>query len=433
MPVRHDHPDTTTPAVRAVVVAVQTPERSDADIERSLAELEQLLCGLGITVITRLTQRRARPDGDYVGEGKLAELARHTGGTGQVARGPQESVPSPLAGQVIVVADDELSPAQYRALESATGVEVLDRVAVILRVFEARARTKAARLEVERAWLVHALPRVRDDHALGDREGGGGRASRGASNVELKKQRMRARILAIDEALAHTEPAHRRARTVAVVGYTNAGKSSLVRALTERALYVEDKLFATLGITARQLSPPVTPPIAVIDTVGFMQRLPHATFAAFRSTFQETVAADLVLHVVDVADPAWQVQRAVTDGVLDEIGAPTAWLILNKADRIDDVDDHTDIRAAREAGAILMSALDEGAVRALRDRIVAHFHQGLREEEHDVPWAKLDVLAAARSTFTVVDETWEGNGVRVRVRGSDEALGRFRRRLDDAG
>src|SRR5690606_36997482 len=230
-----------------------------------------------------------------------------------------------------------------RTLEVAFAAEVLDRPAVILRVFEARARTREAKLEIELARLVYELPRIRDDHSLGDREGGGGRASRGHTNVELAKQRARERIAALREELARAESiAERRRRVradrfrVALVGYTNAGKSSLMRQLTGSEVLVEDKLFATLGTTVRPIVPPLAPPVLVIDTVGFIDRLPHSLVASFRSTLAEAHDAQLLLHVVDASDPAFRAQAKVTEQVLAEIGAgdtPT-WLVLNKADRL---------------------------------------------------------------------------------------------------
>ena len=198
----------------AIVIAAPSLDLPDAAVRRSLDELAHLLAGLGLPVVAEVVQRRGpRASPSYLGDGKLREVAARTGGPGEVPRGPH--TPPPARADLVVVADDELTPGQHRQLEGALGVEVLDRTAVILRVFEARASTRVARLEVELARVQHELPRVRDDHALGDREGGGGRASRGHSNVELAKQRLRARAAALRRELAtaaEVEAARRDAR-----------------------------------------------------------------------------------------------------------------------------------------------------------------------------------------------------------------------------
>ena len=263
---RSRHTRHSTP--RAIVLAVQLPPQSDTDVAVSLSELEQLASGLGIRVVHTAIQKRAtRTSPTLVGEGKLQELASLTGGVHAIAE--------------MLLVDGELSPGQQRNLELALGVEVLDRTAVILRIFEQRAQTREARLEVEIARLQYETPRVRDDHAADDREGGGGRGGKGHTNVELAKQRNRERLAELRRELAEVQAsaATRRMRRkdalrVALVGYTNAGKSSLMRALSGSDVLVEDKLFATLGTTVRSLSPETTPPILVSDTVGFIKNLP---------------------------------------------------------------------------------------------------------------------------------------------------------------
>jgi GTP-binding protein HflX len=183
---------------KAILLSVSTPDRTDADVDRSLKELELLLEGLHFTTLGRYTQRRPEgPTATYFGEGRLAEVARVTGGPGHLPRGPAPSEPLPSSSELLAVVDDELSPGVLRNLERALGVPVWDRTQVILQIFEARARSKEALLQVELARIAYELPRVRDDHTLGDREGGGGRASRGASNVELAKRRLRDRAAGI--------------------------------------------------------------------------------------------------------------------------------------------------------------------------------------------------------------------------------------------
>lgn len=418
-------------AVGAILIAVQSPETSDLDQQRSLAELEHLVRGLGYSVHASFVQKRpTRSAPTYVGEGKLRELAALTGGLGEVPRGP--AVARAHRDDLVVVADDELGPGQLRNLEAALGVEILDRPAVILRVFEARAQTREAKLEVELARLAYELPRIRDDHSLGDREGGGGRASRGHSNVELAKQRARERIATLRGELARVvDSAERRRRArgerfrVALVGYTNAGKSSLMRSLTGSDVLVEDKLFATLGTTVRPIVPALAPPVLVIDTVGFLDRLPHALVASFRSTLAEARDAQLLLHVVDAADPAFRRQAQVTEQVLADIGAaatPT-WLVLNKVDRL-----APDARAALALElphAIQLSARDPRDGSVLRDRIAAFFADQLVEATLSIPYARQGAFAALRDRIHVVHEHY-ADAIEVTVRAPPDVLHELR-------
>ena len=292
-----------------------------------------------------MTQRRARLDpGAVVGEGKLKELAEWTGGTGVVPVGPpkasgaaarrprrsQTRSPStePARSEAdragLVLVDHELTPSQARNLERATGAEVLDRTAVILAIFQRHARSREARLQVEIARLAYIAPRLRETGGGRDREGGGiGGRGAGESASELDRRKVRDRIAELRAELAaiEREAGTRRKRraeqnTVALVGYTNAGKSSWMRALTGSDVLVEDKLFATLGTTVRALQPEGATRVLVSDTVGFIKQLPHDLVASFRSTLDEARESDLLLHVVDASDPAFEAQIAVTCEVL---------------------------------------------------------------------------------------------------------------------
>lgn len=418
---------------KAILVAVQLPDASDADVSRSLSELENLALGLGFEVVASFVQKRAtRTTPAYLGEGKLREIAALTGGPGELVRGAAQGPPQ--RDDLVVIADDELLPGQLRALQSALGVEVFDRTSVILRVFEARARAREARLEIELARLQYELPRIRDDHSLGDREGGGGRAGRGHTNVELAKQRARERIAAIKrelETLGANAANRRKARAdsfrVALVGYTNAGKSSIMHQLTGSDVLVEDKLFATLDTTVRQLVPPATPPILLADTVGFLERLPHALVASFRSTLAEAHEAWLLLHVVDASDPAHRMQAQVTARVLAELGADApGWLVLNKIDRLDD--DAREALRREFPDAIPMSALDPSDGASLRKRLVAFFAESLVEEQLRIPYAGQGVFAELRGQLQVVHEEY-GEALVVTVRATGEVLGRLKKQL----
>lgn len=423
--------------VQAVLISVQQSSTSDTAVERSLDELEHLVSGLGMQVKARVVQKRDRPAAaTYLGEGKLAEVAALTGGTGKVLRGPDVSATD---GQprddLFVIADDELVPAQIRNLEAALGAPVLDRTSVILRVFEARAKTKEAKLEVELAALEYELPRVRDDHSLGDREGGGGRASRGHTNVELAKQRIRDRLASIRKQLEHERAVQEQQRLtrsetfrVALIGYTNAGKSSLMRSLTGSDVLVEDKLFATLGTTVRPLRPAAVPPVLIVDTVGFISRLPHGLIASFRATLSEANEAWLLLNVVDASDPEFRSQLRVTEQVVREIGAAStpAWVVLNKVDKLPD--DTREALAAEYPEALQVCALDAADGRALWKQLVAFFDQHLVREQFSIPYSRHGVLAAARNYVRVLREDF-GERIDVAVAATPEVMGRLRKQL----
>lgn len=416
----------------SLVVAVRRSSEPESESERSLDELESLLRGLSIAPAGRVVQRRegALPP-TYLGEGKLREVADLTGGCGVASVfGATPSRVQPARDDLVVVVDDVLSPAQHRALVTALGVEVLDRTEVILRVFEQRARTPIACMEVELARLQHALPRVRDDHALGDREGGGGRASRGHTNVELAKQRIRDRVAALRRALAAGKATGRRGTEarVALVGYTNAGKSSLMQALTGSEVFVKDMLFATLDTTARPMVPATVPPVWVVDTVGFLHRLPHALMASFRATLAEALVASLVLVVVDASDAAWADQLAVTRSVLAEIGAAddTQWVVFNKADRL--AEETRARMAAAHPTALFVSALRQDDAARLRVAIVSHFAQGLSEAKVAIPLSGIGVFASFRDRLEVLEEEW-GDALVVTVRGDPVVLAQLRARM----
>ena len=212
---------------------------------------------------------------------------------------------------------------------------------------------------------------------------------------------------------------------MALVGYTNAGKSSLMRALTESDVLVEDKLFATLDTTIRVLRPETRPRILVSDTVGFIKKLPHDLVASFRSTLDEAREADLLLHVVDAADPAFPAQIDVTRQVLSEIGADApALLLLNKIDRVDDA-------RRRELGilhpdALLLSAMRPADVAVLHERIVELFERGMEEAELEIPWTLPKLVAEVHATCRVLDEAHDETGTRMKIRAPKEVVARIR-------
>jgi len=448
---------TPPPRSRAVLLGVQLPGVSDAEHESSLGELARLGKTLGLDVVGRVTQRRARlAPAAVVGEGKLRELAGWTDGTGVVPVGPpgarrrdaepgddadaEPATPAaePAAPRAeVVLVDHELSPSQGRNLERATGAEVLDRSAVILAIFQRHARSREARLQVEIARLAYWAPRLRETGG-GDRQGGGiGGRGAGESQLELDRRKIRDRIaeLRLELGAIERESGTRRKRrgdlpTVALVGYTNAGKSSWMRALTGSGVRVEDKLFATLDTTVRALQPETSPRILVSDTVGFIKKLPHDLVASFRSTLDEVRECDLLVQVVDAADPGFPAQIEVTGEVLASLGAAESprLLVLNKADRLDA---EARARLAREwPDALLLSARDAADVAALRERIVAFFERGHVEAELVVPYARQRVVAEAHAAARVLAESHDETGTRLRVRAAPDVLGRLREMLE---
>ena len=430
----------------AVVVAVQLPGVTDGELASSIAELERLAKTLGLDPIARITQRRgALAAGIVLGEGKLKELASWTGGTGEVpafesitsrrkreddeaedeqaAAGEEVVVERERKAKVVLV-DHDLTPTQQRNLERATGVDVLDRTSVILEIFHRHAKTREARLQVEIARLRYLAPRLRESSGGGDRVRGGiGGKGAGETTLELDRRRIRDRIAELQHELSRIEGGARTRRerrselpTIALIGYTNAGKSSLMRALTSTDVYIADKLFATLDTTVRRLIPPTDPPILVTDTVGFIKKLPHDLVASFRSTLDEAGDADLLLHLVDASDPAHADQLAVTRQVIADLHADgiESWLLLNKIDRVDPAG-----RAAladKYSRAIQMSAKDPADVAALRDRLVQHFVGALEEVELDVPWSHQRLVHIIHERATVLAETHHDDGTRVRLR-----------------
>jgi GTP-binding protein HflX len=303
---------------------------------------------------------------------------------------------------------------------------------VILAIFQRHARTREARLQIEIARLKYLSPRVRESGSL-DRQGGGiGGRGAGESAIQLDRRRTRDRIAELQRELAaiESEALTRRRRraehpTVALVGYTNAGKSSLFRALTGSEILVADKLFATLDTTVRSLAPETRPRLLVSDTVGFIRDLPHDLVASFRSTLEEAREASLLLHVVDAADPAWASQHEVTRGVLAEIGAgeTPSILILNKIDRVDESG-----RAAlreKRPDAIQLSAKDPADVARLRGRIVEFFERDMDEGEVVVPFADHRRVAEIHETCRVLAESYDEAGTRMRVRAPRDVLERL--------
>lgn len=446
---------------KAVLVGVALPDGDPVEFERSLDELERLVKTLGYTVVARVTQARdALSPAAVIGEGKVHELAALTGGSGRLgpviprkkdkarlrrdgddgerddgdAHESGEGAGVPGGGEIALCAvDHDISPSQARNLERAIGVPVLDRTGVIVEIFSRHAKSREAKLEVEIARLKYTAPRLRESPSGRERQHLRGS---GDTAVELDRRRIRDRIAELREELdrIHREQATRRAqrrsqRRVALVGYTNAGKSSLMRALTGSDVLVKDKLFATLDTTVRALAPETRPRILVSDTVGFIKKLPHDLVASFKSTLDEALEASLLLHVVDASDPAWESQLAVTRNVLEEIGAGAvpSRVVMNKIDRLTD----DELSALKEAlpDAWFVSAHDPALVRELHASIVQFFEASYESRDFVVPYARQALVSEMHEAGRVESERYEENGVHVTLRSDRDTLAQFQDKL----
>lgn len=380
-------------------------------------ELLRLADTLGMDVIASTAARRARAaPSTVIGPGRIQELHRAL----HADDAPEFDV---------LLVDAELTPRQHHHLTTELECTVMDRTAVILEIFEQRARTREAQLEVELARLRFEMPRMRATHSDDDRRGGGGRGERGHTNVELARSRARDRVAQLTrelEELQRQDDSRRQRRadawTAALVGYTNAGKSSLMRALCGADVLAEDRLFATVGTTVRQLAPATDPPILVSDTVGFIQHLPHELVASFRSTLEEARLADLLLLVVDASDPDHPQQLECVKETLADIleHAPEVLLILHKSDALGE--DESACLQAAHPDALLVSAHTPASVAALREKLIQTRDATWPTASVLIPWAESARLGALRKLATVIEETHEPDGTRLVLRGPRHVL-----------
>jgi GTP-binding protein HflX len=429
----------------AVVAAVQLPNVSDIEFEASLAELRDLAKTLGYVITATFTQKRSSFDATaYLGKGKREEIREFV--DSEPAPGafekPLHAAADPDAGKIdAIFVDHEISPSQARDLEKEVGCEVMDRTMVILEIFHRHATSRAARAQVEMARLGYMAPRLREAAKLAgpqgrQRSGTGGRGA-GESHTELDKRKIRDRIAELQQEIVamdaerKTQRSRRQERqglaTVALVGYTNAGKSTLMRALTGSDVLVENKLFATLDTTVRALQPESRPRVLISDTVGFIKNLPHGLVASFKSTLEEALDAALLLHVIDASDPGLERQLAVTDKVLKEIGAQDVPRIrvFNKIDHVGDAAAQAEREAALRAAwpdCIVMSARRADDVTLLRAAIVEFFRGGLVEAELFLPWSAQQQRSQIFANCEVLEERADEAGAFLRVRGERQAV-----------
>ena len=407
---------------RIILVGVVMPPTGEEEVEDHLDELALLVDTAGADVVARVTQRRDRPDpATFIGKGKAEELRE-------------------LSYEVdadTVVFDDELSPAQSRNLEKILGRTAIDRTAVILDIFAQNARTQEGRAQVELAMLRYRLPRLRGRGVSFSQQAGGiGTRGPGETQLEVDRRRLLRRITALEaelQRLTLTRRTQRKSRSrghqrsVSLVGYTNAGKSTLLNQLTGAGVLVEDRLFATLDPRVRRLDLPGGEAVLLSDTVGFVRKLPHQLVEAFRSTLEVVAESDLLVHVVDASAVDPDAQIAAVRSVLAEIGAAHVpeLVVFNKIDRA--IGSRRLVE--RHPGAVAISALTgEGIEEFLRT-----LADGLRAidtvVELLVPYARGDVLAALHREGEVLDETHEDDAIRVRACVDEATANRFREYL----
>jgi GTP-binding protein HflX len=390
------------------------------EAESSLAELRRLTDTAGAEPVEVVLQRRDAPDpATYIGSGKAAEL---------------RDIAEALDVDVVVF-DDELTPAQQRNLEKLFGRDVVDRVALILDIFAQHARSQEGMVQVELAQLRYRMPRLRGRGTELSRLGGGiGTRGPGETQLEVDRRRIQRRITKLEEALKRlgkTRATQRKARrrreliTIALIGYTNAGKSTLLNRLTRTDALVGDRLFSTLDPTTRRLRLPGGEMILVSDTVGFIRKLPHELVEAFRSTLEEVADADLLLHIVDgSADDAGRQIDAVR-AVLREIEADTIpeLVVINKIDAA--APEQVRAALARQPNAVAVSAASGEGLDKLLEIVGERIRALDRVVELVVPYDRGDVLAALHREGDVLVEVHGERSTRVRARIPDAGIGRF--------
>ena len=391
------------------VILVGVSEQDGDDAEDSLAELAELVKTAGASVAGTLIQKRELiHPGTYVGTGKVAEIAElleHTGATG-------------------IVCDDELSPAQLKNLETMLNTKVMDRTLIILDIFAARATTSEGKIQVELAQLKYRLSRLTGLGRSMSRLGGGiGTRGPGEKKLEIDRRLINDRIAQLNrelkEVVKHREIARaKRERNavpvVAIVGYTNAGKSTLLNHLTDAEVLEEDKLFATLDPTTRMLELEGHQQVLLTDTVGFIRKLPHHLIEAFKSTLEEAKYADYIIHVVDASNPQRDKQMYIVYETLDHLGVKNKKILtlFNKIDIRTDDDPLQDFRADH---VLQISATENAGLDAVKDVLQEMLREDKIYIERVIPYAQAGVLQLVRNKGELVSEEYVPEGISIRA------------------
>ncbi len=399
---------------RAILVGLENSEPYD-----TLAELGELAKTAGARVVGKFTQKKAGADNaTYIGSGKAEEL----------------SLKGSELGAELFIFDDELTAVQARNLEEILGARVIDRTALILDIFAQRATSHEGKLQVELAQQKYRLPRLLGQGNVLSRLGGGiGTRGPGEKKLEIDRRRIKRRIFELSEELGEIEKQRslRRSRreknstpVVALVGYTNAGKSTLLNALTNASVLAEDMLFATLDPVVRQAELPGGTEILLSDTVGFINKLPHDLVEAFRSTLEEAANADLILHVVDRSSSYYESQMAVVDDVLTKLGAADIPRInvYNKCDL-------TEQRTPKDG--VFISAANGTGIGELLFEIERSVNSGRLEVELVVPYDRYEAMSVVRSEGRILSEDHQGDGTHLKIQIDEAALWRLKRMLGE--
>ena len=401
------------------VILVGVSEQDGDDAEDSLAELAELVKTAGASVAGTLIQKRELiHPGTYVGTGKVAEIAElleHTGATG-------------------IVCDDELSPAQLKNLETRLNTKVMDRTLIILDIFAARATTSEGKIQVELAQLKYRLSRLTGLGRSMSRLGGGiGTRGPGEKKLEIDRRLINDRIAQLNrelkEVVKHREIARaKRERNavpvVAIVGYTNAGKSTLLNHLTDAEVLEEDKLFATLDPTTRMLELEGHQQVLLTDTVGFIRKLPHHLIEAFKSTLEEAKYADYIIHVVDASNPQRDKQMYIVYETLDHLGVKNKKILtlFNKIDIRTDDDPLQDFRADH---VLQISAAENAGLDAVKDVLQEMLREDKIYIERVIPYAQAGVLQLVRNKGELVSEEYVPEGISIRAYVPMEVYGKL--------
>lgn len=389
---------------KALLVAI---DNGEYDVDASIAELGELAKTAGAEVLGEMIQKKDSPNSaTFVGTGRLEEIS-------EFCRGNDID---------LVIVDDELTPTQIRNIEDKTGVRVVDRTTLILDIFASRARSSEGKIQVELAQLKYSLPRLSGKGTALSRLGGGiGTRGPGETKLESDKRHIRRRIQNLNEELKEVEKRrsamHERRKknnvlSVAIVGYTNAGKSTLMNYLTNAGVLAQDKLFATLDPTARKLVLPNSQEIMIIDTVGLVRRLPHQLVDAFRSTLEEALWADVILNVSDASSPECAEHIEVTNKLLESLGCKDKPIInvLNKCDLAEN-----ELALLKFGHAVEISALTGAGIDELLDKIEKALPKTKKEAELLIPFDKGQIVGKIRKDGIVLSEEYEENGTKIRA------------------